>query len=126
MPRYMFLIKASPEAESDFVSSEAIAEMTVFNDKMRAAGVMLSGEGFRSTAVDGYRVKYSSSSPPEVIKGPFDVEKEAHVCGWWIIKTKDVEEALDWAKQVPFKEGELVIRRIAEMEDLGGCKRAEA
>ncbi|KAH6900596.1 hypothetical protein B0T10DRAFT_571173 [Thelonectria olida] len=119
MPRYMLLIKASPEAESDVVPPEAFEEMTTFNEQLNAAGVMLAGEGFRPTSVDGYRVKYSSDSPAEVIKGPFDVERETHVCGWWILKTKDAEEALSWAKKIPFKEGELVMRRIAEMEDFG-------
>ncbi|KAH7133687.1 hypothetical protein EDB81DRAFT_859221 [Dactylonectria macrodidyma] len=119
MPRYMLLIKASSEAESEKVTPEIFEEMTTFNEQLNAAGVLLAGEGFRPTAIDSYRITYSATSPAEVTKGPFPVEQETHVCGWWILKTKDAEEALDWAKKIPFKEGEVVMRRIAEMEDFG-------
>ncbi|KAI8717636.1 YCII domain-containing protein [Fusarium sp. LHS14.1] len=120
MPRYMLLIKASPEAEDpDATTPEIFEEMTTFNEQLHAGGVLLSGEGFRPTDVDSYRVTYSPDGPAQATKGPFDVEKEAHVCGWWILKTKDVEEALGWAKKIPFKKGEVVVRRIAEMEDFG-------
>ncbi|KAH7007243.1 hypothetical protein EDB80DRAFT_718455 [Ilyonectria destructans] len=119
MPRYMLLIKASSEAESDIAAPETFEEMATFNEQLNAAGVLLGGEGFRPTAVEGFRIKYSPTSPAEVTNGPFDVEKETHVCGWWILKTKDAEEALGWAKKIPFKDGEVVMRRIAEMEDFG-------
>ncbi|KAJ3464213.1 hypothetical protein MRS44_008999 [Fusarium solani] len=120
MPRYMLLIKASPEAENpDATTPEIFEEMTTFNEQLHAAGVLLSGDGLRPTDVDSYRVTYSSGGPAQATKGPFDVVKEDHVCGWWILKTKDVEEALSWAKKIPFKEGEVVVRRIAEMEDFG-------
>ncbi|KAM5354078.1 hypothetical protein ACJ41O_000728 [Fusarium nematophilum] len=120
MPRYMLLIKASPEAEDpNATTPEIFAEMATFNEELNAAGVLLGGEGFRETAVDSYRISYSKDKPAEVVKGPFDVDKEDHVCGWWILKTKDAEEALGWARKIPFKEGEVVMRRIAELEDFG-------
>ncbi|KAF4471309.1 dgpfaetke family [Fusarium albosuccineum] len=120
MPRYMLLIKASPDAENpEATTPEIFEEMTTFNENLNAAGVLVSGEGLRPTNVDSYRLSYSSDGPPQVTEGPFDVKKEAHVCGWWILKTKDADEALSWAKKVPFKEGELVMRRIAEMDDFG-------
>jgi hypothetical protein len=39
------------------------------------------------------------------------------VSGWWIIKTKDVEEALGWAKKIPFTDGHVELRRISELDD---------
>ncbi|KAH7137324.1 hypothetical protein B0J13DRAFT_597084 [Dactylonectria estremocensis] len=125
MPRYMLLIKASPEAESDKAAPETFEEMATFNEQLNAAGVLLGAEGFRPTAVDSYRITYSATSPAETTKGPFPVERETHVCGWWILKTKDAEEALGWARKIPFKDGEVVMRRIAEMEDFGGCMTEE-
>ncbi|POR32155.1 Uncharacterized protein TPAR_07644 [Tolypocladium paradoxum] len=121
MPRFMFLIKADPMAESVTVEipTELFETMTTFNEEMAEAGVLLAGEGFQPTAVDSYRLKFKSSGPPDVTNGPFDLTKEDHVCGFWLIQTKDAEEALAWAKKVPFPEGELVVRRIGDCHDLG-------
>jgi hypothetical protein len=121
MPRYIFLIKADPGAEKppQDAPTSMYEEMTKFNEEMTAAGVMLSGDGFLPTSRDSYRLTYSSELPPTVVAGPFDVAKEAHVCGFWTVRTKDVEEALSWAKRIPFKEGEVVVRRIADSDDLG-------
>ncbi|KAF5602031.1 dgpfaetke family [Fusarium pseudoanthophilum] len=102
MPRYMILIKASPEAENPTSTGpEIFEEMTTFNEELHAAG---------ST--------YSMDGPAQVTKGPFDVMEEGHVCGWWILKTKDGEETVSWAKKIPFKEGEVTVRKIAELDDL--------
>lgn len=120
MPKYMFLIKADAGAEGSNAcddNSELYAKMTAFNEQMTAAGVMLDGEGFTPTK-DGYRLKYSSKGEPQVSAGPFDVDAEAHVCGYWKVKCKDAEEALSWAKKIPFDGGELIVRQIAGMDDL--------
>ncbi|KAM4068098.1 YCII-related domain-containing protein [Hirsutella rhossiliensis] len=122
MPRFMFLIKADAMAEAvqAHIPVDVFQTMTKFNEDMAAQGILLAAEGFRPTAVDGYRVKFSSSTPPEVVDGPFDVTKEDHVCGFWLVQTKDAQEALAWAKKVPFPQGELVVRRIGDCDDLGG------
>lgn len=124
MPRFILLIKASQQAESNVASPETFKDIAAFNEEMNAAGVLLGGEGLRPT-VHGYRIKYSSASPAEVTKGPFDVEGESHVSGWWILKTEDAEEALSWAKKIPFKDGEVTMRRLAEMEDFGDINMPE-
>ncbi|KAI1029648.1 hypothetical protein LB503_008089 [Fusarium chuoi] len=119
MPRYMILIKASPEAENPTSTGpEIFEEMTTFNEDLHAADVLLSADGLSPTK-DGYRVTYSMDGPAQVTKGPFDVVGEGHVCGWWILKTKDGEEAVSWAKKIPFKEGEVTVRKIAELDDFG-------
>ncbi|KAF5623801.1 dgpfaetke family [Fusarium sp. NRRL 52700] len=119
MPRYMILIKASPEAENPASTGpEIFEEMTAFNEELLAAGLLLSADGLIPTK-DGYRVTYSMDGSTQVTKGPFDVVAEGHVCGWWILKTKDGEEAVSWAKKIPFKEGEVKVRKIAELDDFG-------
>lgn len=120
MHRYMLLIKASPEAESTFPPPPSVFEaMTTFNEQLNAAGVLLGGEGFAPTSSDAYRITYGPSGVEHVTPGSFDVERETHVCGWWILRTRDAEEALGWARKIPFQKGEVVMRRIAEMEDFG-------
>ncbi|KAK5988231.1 hypothetical protein PT974_12371 [Cladobotryum mycophilum] len=121
MPRYIFLMKADPMAEQPITEfpPEIFETMEKFNQEMNEAGILLGADGLRPTWVDSYRLKYSQSGSPEVLKGPFDVAKEAHVCGWWIVQTKDVDEALHWAKKIPMQCGEVVVRRIGEADELG-------
>ncbi|KAF5025398.1 hypothetical protein F66182_2500 [Fusarium sp. NRRL 66182] len=119
MPRYILLIRSSPDAEDpNAVTAQMFEEMTTFNEQLHAAGVLLAGEGLGPTS-SGYRITYSRDGPAQVVKGPFDVEKERHVCGWWMLKTKNEEEAVSWAKEIPFKEGEVMVRLIAELDDFG-------
>jgi len=122
MPRYIMLLGATPASDGvgggDIPTTEILAACGKFNEEMNAAGILLGGEGLRATSHDGYRVKFSTSAP-EVIKGPFDLAEQATISGWWLVRTKNVEEALEWAKKIPFTEGQVEIRRLAEAEDFG-------
>lgn len=120
MPRFMYLIKADKMAEGDMkdVPIGIFEEMNKYNESLNEAGLLIDAGGFAPTKLDAYRLKYSGSGEPEVQSGPFDVEAEAHVCGYWVVKTKDAEEALTWAKKIPFKGGELTVRRIADTADI--------
>ena len=72
------------------------------------------------------RVKYSGGKRT-VIDGPFAESKEL-VAGYWILQVKSMDEAVEWAKRVPFEAlariypgeygatGELEIRQIFEPE----------
>ena len=48
--------------------------------------------------------------------GPFAETKEL-VAGFWVIQVKSKEEAIEWAKRVPFEEGEVELRPFFELED---------
>ncbi|PFH60009.1 hypothetical protein XA68_11562 [Ophiocordyceps unilateralis] len=122
MPRYMFLIKSDPHrAEKGDMEppTELFEAMAQFNEDMAHAGVLIAAEGFRPTAEDGYRIKFNANDPHDAVSGPFDVSKEDHICGFWLIHTKTTEEALSWAKKVPFTEGELVMRKVGYCHELG-------
>jgi hypothetical protein len=52
-----------------------------------------------------------------VIDGPFTETKEL-IAGFWIIQVKSREEAIEWAKRVPFGPGEeLEVRQVFEAEE---------
>ncbi|KAM4066459.1 YCII-related domain-containing protein [Hirsutella rhossiliensis] len=111
----MLSIQSDPvyaEARKQEPPTDHLESLASFSEEMAEAGVLLVAEGFKPTA-DGYRIKYSSAPPHEVVTGPFDVAKENHVCGVWLIETNTPEEALAWAKKVPFvNDGEVVMRRV--------------
>ena len=50
--------------------------------------------------------------------GPFTEAKEL-VAGFWIWQVKSRAEALEWAKRIPFNDGEVELRQVFEAEDFG-------
>ena len=113
--RFLMIVKANKESEAGIMPTEAqLAEMGSFNEEMMKAGVMVDGAGVHESS-DGARVKFSGGKPT-VVNGPFG-KPEDLLAGFWIIKANSKEEAIDWAKRVPFQEGEVEVRRYFEMED---------
>lgn len=115
--RFMVMVKGSddPEKKGAQPTNEEFAEMGKFNEELVKAGVMLAGEGLLNTA-DGAILRYSGDAEARVIDGPFAESKEL-VAGFWILQVKDRAEIIEWMKRAPFREGEIEIRRVAEMED---------
>ena len=115
--RFVMMVKATPDSETGVMPTEAeLAEMGRFNEELVKAGVMLAGEGLHPTS-KGARIRYDGDKRT-VIDGPFAEAKEL-VAGFWIIRVGSREEAIEWARRVPFREGEVEIRQVFEAEDFG-------
>ena len=113
--RFMMIVKASKESEAGAMPEEkALADMAKYNEELVKAGVMLDGSGLKPSS-KGARIKYSGSKRT-VIDGPFAETKEL-VAGFWVIQVKSKEEAIEWAKRVPFEDGEVELRPFFELED---------
>lgn len=117
MPRYMAIVKASEDSEAGKLpTQEELAEMGAYNEELVRAGIMLAGEGLLASS-KGARVNYDKDSPT-VTDGPFAETKEL-VAGFWILQTRSLEEAVEWLKRAPFRDGEVEIRQVAKAEDFG-------
>ena len=113
--RFMMIVKASKESEAGAMPEEKIlADMAKYNEELVKAGVMLDASGLKPSS-KGARIKYSGSKRT-VVDGPFAESKEL-VAGYWIIQVKSKEEAVEWAKRVPFEDGEVELRPFFELED---------
>jgi hypothetical protein len=44
------------------------------------------------------------------------IRGEAQAGHYWLVQFKTKEECIEWAKQAPFKEGEIEIRQLFELE----------
>ena len=58
-----------------------------------------------------------------MIDGPFPEPKNL-IAGYWLIRAKSKEEAIEWATRIPAprgeaQEGEIEIRQMFELEDFG-------
>jgi uncharacterized glyoxalase superfamily protein PhnB len=115
----MVIRRADKLTESGALPSERIlAAMAGYNEELVKAGVMISGEGLRSSA-EGARVKFSKGKP-SVTDGPFAETKEL-IAGYSMIHAKSLQEAIDWVKKWPAidteQDVEIEIRRMFELED---------
>src|SRR5579885_2468440 len=115
--RFMVIVKATPETEAGVLpSTEEFAAMGRFNEELVKAGMMLAGEGLQPSS-KGARVRYSGGKAT-VTDGPFTEAKEL-VGGFWLIQAKSKDEVVEWLKRAPFKDGEVEIRPLYEMDDFG-------
>src|SRR6266403_1778491 len=116
--RFMVIVKASKDSEAGVMpSTELLTAMGKFNEELVKAGAMEAGEGLHPTS-RGARVKYSGRQST-VSRGPFNLTDDL-VAGFWLIKTKSLDEAIDWMKRAPFDGGaEIEIRQIFDAEDFG-------
>jgi hypothetical protein len=116
--RVLVIVKADKQTEAGVLPTEKqLADMAKFNQQLIDAGMMLAGEGLHPSA-KGVRVRYDRGKQT-VTDGPFAETKEL-VAGYWVLKVKDMAEAVAWLKKAPFDPGaEVEIRRIFEADDFG-------
>ncbi|HEX7841747.1 MAG TPA: YciI family protein [Kofleriaceae bacterium] len=121
--RFMMIVKATRDSEAGAMPEEKmLAAMGKYNEELVKAGVMLDGSGLWPSS-QGARVRFSAGGKRAVIDGPFAEAKEL-IAGYWLIQVKSKEEAIEWAKRIPFEpdpktgaEPEVELRRLFELED---------
>lgn len=115
--RFAILVKGSAESETGCLpSTELLTEMGRYNEELVRAGILLAGEGLHPSSA-GFRVQFDGSRR-DVVAGPFG-EPEKLVSGFWLLQVKSQDEAVEWARRIPFVDGEVEIRRVFEAEDFG-------
>lgn len=118
--RVMVLVKANEDSERGNYAEHAdeFVAMGKYNEELVKAGIMLAGEGLAPSS-EGKRVAFDADGGSRVIDGPFAEAKEL-VGGFWIWQVSSMEEAVEWLKRAPFKDGAVEIRRIHEAADFEG------
>jgi len=119
----MVIVKATKNSEAGVMPTEKLfADMTAYNEKLVAAGIMQSGDGLKPSSA-GKRVRFSGSGGAKtVIDGPFAETKEL-IAGYWLWEVKSMDEALEWAQRCPppisGEESLIELRQFWEAEDFG-------
>jgi hypothetical protein len=120
--RVMMMIKGDREP-GHLPSEELLTQMGKYNEDLSKAGVLLDLSALHWSA-QGVRVKFSRGNRT-VVNGPFGEPIET-VAGYWILQVESMDEAIDWAKRLPFEaggepdvEGEVEIRQVFEMDEFG-------
>ena len=139
MPRFLLLLHGDKDSEDgNMPAKEILEQMHAYNAEIMAAGALLGGEGLHATS-KGARVFFPPSDPQNPTKpglksditvatGPFTYpmtdpsgqsgESTRPVCGFWIIKTEGLEEAIAWVKKGPLAGTYVEVRQIHESSDL--------
>jgi hypothetical protein len=120
--KFMMLLKADRRTEAgELPSREVLAEMGRYNQELLDAGVLLDGAGLQPSS-KGARVSFKDGKA-HVTDGPFPETKEL-IAGYWTIQAASLDEAIRWAKKVPFhllpQDGhppQIELRQVFELED---------
>lgn len=111
--RFLLIVKATPESERGEMPADVerlMADMGRFNDEMIAAGALVDGAGLQPSTA-GVRVRFEGLGKPVVTHGPFANTAEL-ASGYWILECPTTEDALGWARRVPFASGEVELRPL--------------
>jgi len=115
--RYMMFMRVDPAVyDRDPASeTEAYAAMGRYNEELTKAGILLALDGLQPPS-EGERIEFGPGGAT-VVDGPFAEAKEV-VGGYWIIDVKSHDEAVEWARRVPARDGEAIeLRRVFEVAD---------
>jgi hypothetical protein len=118
--RFMMIVKLP--AYGGPPDKKELHAMGRYNDEIRRAGVLIEVNGL-APAAEGSTVRFGGTQRT-VIDGPFSEAKEV-IGGYWLIQVGSKEEALEWAKRIPFgtevhpgQAVEVELRRITEASEL--------
>lgn len=113
--RFTFLVKATEESEAGTVpNQEFIDQVNEYGEQLYKAGVAVSAQLLRPSS-QGFRVAYEDGNV-SMVDGPFVDSKEL-IAAHWQIEVDSKQEAADWAKRVPFKNGLLEVRQVYTADD---------
>jgi hypothetical protein len=81
---------------SDEVIQKMFADVDAVNQEMRSVGAWVFGGGLLPP--ETAKVVRNTHGEATLTDGPFPEAKE-QIGGFWVLKCKDIDEALDWAKK---------------------------
>jgi hypothetical protein len=122
--KVMVLGKATAQSEAgELGSPEEFVAMNRFNEQLVEAGIVLAGDGLQPTS-KGKRVAFDADGSTRVIDGPFAETKEL-VAGFMIWEVASMDEAVEWVRRSPLRDGEVELRKILDADDFDDSFPAE-
>jgi hypothetical protein len=113
--RFMLVIKATQDYEAGVLPDEKmLTEMATWTEELVHAGALLACQRLQPSS-QGLRARYAKGKIT-VTDGPFAETKEL-IAGFCLIEAKSRDEAIAWAKRIPFQEGEVEVRPLFELTD---------
>jgi hypothetical protein len=111
--RFMMLVQLPCDTSADQVPDLADAvRMQRYNEDLTRAGVLLAGDGLHAPA-EGVRLECAGGRC-RVLDSP-DARRRELVGGYWLLQVSSKEEAVEWARRCPIRDGDAIeVRRVRE------------
>jgi hypothetical protein len=125
--RFMLTL-IGPEGGWEDITPEQMAEEMKnwerFGAEAVEAGAFIAGDGLQPTS-EGKTVRGGRDEERAVTDGPFAETKE-QIGGFYLLECKDMDEALEWAKKVPIRDGAIEVRPVMDYAEYGYEDPAQA
>ena len=125
--KYLLALISEEGGNEDASPEEMKAVMdrwAAFGQEAVDNGAFLAGEGLQPSATAS-TVTISEGKDPVVSDGPFTESKE-QLGGFYLLECKDLDEALEYAKKIPFENGQVEVRPVMDYTEFGYENPAEA
>jgi hypothetical protein len=123
--KYLLALIGEEGGMEDATPEEMKAEMDRWDAYSKDAvekGVLVSGEALQpSETASTVRIKDGETT---VTDGPYAESKE-QLGGFYVVECKDLDEALDYAKRIPFTDGYVEVRPVMDFSEYGYESAAE-
>jgi len=111
--RFMMLVQQPADTSGDHPPDPAdAARMQRYNEDLTRAGVLLALDALHPAA-EGARVEFTGGRR-RVLDGSCRGRREL-VGAYWLLQVSSKEEALEWARRCPMRDGDVLeVRRVHE------------
>jgi hypothetical protein len=118
--KYLFVLMNQEGGMEDASPEEMKQEMDRWNaygDEAIANGVFIAGEALQPSETAS-TVKIKAGEEPIVSDGPFAESKE-QLGGFYLFECKDLDEALEYARRIPYRDGIVEVRPVMDFSEYG-------
>ena len=118
--KYLLALISEEGGMEDASPEEMKAVMDAWSAYSQSAvdnGAFLAGEGLQPSATAS-TVRLKAGEEAAVTDGPFAESKE-QLGGFYLLECKDLDEALEYAKKIPYQDGWVEVRPVMDYEGSG-------
>jgi hypothetical protein len=118
--RYMLSLFTEEGGAEDMSPEERKAVLDrwmAYGQEVTESGAYLAGDGLQPSST-ATTVRIEEGREPSLTDGPFAETKE-QLGGFYLLECKDLDEALSWAKKIPFQSGSVEVRPVMDYEAMG-------
>jgi hypothetical protein len=117
--RYLLALYGDENAQPDGPPDPAalVEPWTEYGKKITSAGVYVAGEALTESST-ATTLRIGAGGEQVVTDGPFAETKE-QLGGFYLLDCSDLDEAIEWAKQLPMDQGAVEIRPVMDYSQFG-------
>jgi hypothetical protein len=118
--RYMLTIYGDPSGMNEASPEEQQAELGrwfTYTEELQKSGALVAGDALQESAT-ATTLRFNGGGEPAVTDGPFAETKE-QLGGFYELECANLDEALEWAKKIPARNGAVEVRPVHDFSAEG-------